>query len=377
MKITVLGAGLVGLPLAADLQKNRDHSIKVYDISPSRVEKAREQFGLKAFVADVSDPIALAAAVSDAALVVNAVPGSLGFATLRSIIAAGKHAVDIAFSPEDPMELDTLARKKGVTVITDMGVAPGMSNMLCGYAHSRLDRTDRVRIFVGGLPQVRQLPFEYKAVFSPADVIEEYTRPARFIRNGTLVEMPALSEPELLDFNGIGTLEAFNSDGLRTLINTIECPDMVEKTLRYPGHVEKVRFLRECGFFSSEKVEVGGQWIRPVDIAKRILFPLWDLGEEKDLTVMKVTVEGLKDGKPACFEWFLFDTYDSASGVHSMARTTGYAATAAVGLITGGLFSQAGVFPPEVAGRDQRCLSFVLNHLRDRNVIYQEHHKPS
>ncbi len=371
-RITVLGAGLVGFPIALDLSKDEGFNVTMCDIRKARLDDISEKFGIRTMHADLSNKEAVQAAIREADLVVSAVPGHLGFQTLKWIIETGKNVVDIAFFPEDLFELQDLAAKMGVIAISDIGVAPGMSNILTAYGSSRLDKTEKVRIFVGGLPKVRQRPFEYKAVFSPIDVIEEYTRPARFIRDGKLVEMPALSEPEFMDFEGIGTLEAFNSDGLRSLIRTINCPDMIEKTLRYPGHIEKIKLLRDCGFFSSEAITVNGQMIRPIDLTTRLLFPMWDLKDEEDLTVMQVMVEGTKEGKRFRFSWELMDEFDKPTGIHSMARTTGYTATAAARMITAGVYNRKGISPPEFVGLEPACVDFMLKDLAKRGVIYRE-----
>jgi lysine 6-dehydrogenase len=371
-KIVVLGAGLVGFPIALDLSKDKNFAVTVYDIRQDRLEQIKEKHGLDTGRLDFSDESAVRAVVCKADFVVSAVPGFLGFQTLKLIIEEGKNVVDIAFFPEDLFELEELAAKNGVIAISDIGVAPGMSNLLTAYGFRKLDKTEKVRIYVGGLPKVRQLPFEYRAPFSPIDVIEEYTRPARFIRDGKLVEMPALSEPEYLNFSGCGTLEAFNSDGLRSLIRTIDCSDMIEKTLRYPGHIGKIKLLQEIGFFSTEMVNVKGQFIRPVDLTTQLLFPMWELKDEEDLTVMMVIVEGIKDGKKMRFTWELSDQYDQATGIHSMARTTGYTATAAVRLISSGLYTKKGISPPEYIGFEPACVDFMLKDLAKRGVVYRE-----
>ena len=372
LNITVLGAGLVGFPIALDLSKDGNFSVTICDIRKDRLDWIEEHHRIKTFLADLSDATTVRDIVRKADFIVSAVPGHLGFQTLKLIIEEGKNVVDIAFFPEDLFELEELAAKKGVVAISDIGVAPGMSNLLTGYGFSKLDKTEKVRIYVGGLPKVRQLPFEYRAVFSPIDVIEEYTRPARFIREGKLVEMPALSEPEFLNFTGCGTLEAFNSDGLRSLIRTIDCPDMIEKTMRYPGHIDKIKLLQEIGFFSTEMVNVKGKLIRPIDLTTQLLFPMWDLKDEEDITVMMVSVEGIKDGRKMKFTWELSDQYDRATGIHSMARTTGYTATAAVRLVTGGFYSRKGISPPEYIGFEPSCVDFMLKDLARRGVVYKE-----
>jgi len=297
----------------------------------------------------------------------------MGFRTLQAVLEADKNVVDIAFFPEDPFALDGLARAQGVTALVDCGVAPGMSNVLTGYSRHRLDEVLSVLIYVGGLPEVREWPYEYKAVFSPVDVIEEYIRPARYVQNGALVVRPALSDPELINFPGLGTLEAFNTDGLRTLIGTIAAPDMKEKTLRYPGHIEKMAVLRETGFFSQDEIEVGGVRIRPLDVTAKLLFPKWKMGPgDRDVTVMKIVVEGKKDGRSRRFTYDLLDRFDEAKGVHSMARTTGYTATVAARMLARGLFAEKGVFAPESVGRRPDCVAFLLAGLKERRIVYHE-----
>jgi saccharopine dehydrogenase-like NADP-dependent oxidoreductase len=306
-------------------------------------------------------------------MVINAVPGFLGFQTLRAVIEAKKNVIDIAFFSEDPFLLDELAQKNGVTAIVDCGVAPGMSNILVGHVHHLLDRTHSVLIYVGGLPEIRIWPYEYKAVFSPLDVIEEYIRPARYVENGKMVVRPALSDAEYLNLPNISTLVAFNSDGLRTLARTLDIPNMKEKTLRYPGHIEKIAVLRETGFFSQEPVEINGVRLRPLDFTAKLLFPKWKLlPGETDITVMQVIVEGEKGGEKVRYIYDLFDRYDNVSSVHSMARTTGYTATTAVRMICGGLYKRQGIIAPEFIGEQPECVEFMLKELFERGVVYRQ-----
>ena len=219
-------------------------------------------------------------------------------------------------------------------------------NILVGHIHHLLDSTRSALIYVGGLPELRIWPYEYKAVCSPLDVIEEYIRPARYVENGKIVVRPALSDSEYLNLPHISSLVAFNSDGLRTLARTLDIPNMKEKTLRYPGHIEKIAVLRETGFFSQEPLEINGVRIRPLDFTAKLLFPIWKLQPgETDITVMQVVVEGEKDGAKVRYTYDLFDRFDSASGVHSMARTTGYTATAAVRMVCWSLYKRQGSSP--------------------------------
>ena len=373
MKIFILGAGLVGVPMARDLAADRDFEVCVADISNEALSRLDNIPGISKVKADLSDRSLVRELVAGSDFVINATPGFMGHSVLQSVIEAGIDVVDIAFFPENPFDLDDLARDRGVTAIIDCGVAPGMSNVLVSHAAGKLDRAEKALIYVGGLPVRREWPWEYKAGFSPIDVVEEYTRPARYVENGRLVIRPALSDPEYFDFPEIGTLEAFNSDGLRTLADTMDIPDMKEKTLRYPGHIEKITVLRESGFFSTDEVEIGGTRIRPVDFTAKLLFPMWELGEDdRDLTVMRLIVEGTKDGAPAGYEFELFDRHDEVSGVHSMARTTGYTATVALRMLAAGIYDRKGIIAPEFIGESEENVEYLLAGLRDRRVVYTE-----
>lgn len=373
MKTVVLGAGLVGGPIAADLARDPGRRVCAVDVDERALERLRKRYGIETRAVDLSTADGVRRAVSDADLVVSAVPGFMGFETLRRVLEARKNVVDIAFFAEDPFELDDLARRNGATAIVDCGVAPGMSNVLAAHAESLLDEADSLVIYVGGLPEIREWPFEYRAVFSPVDVIEEYLRPARIVENGALVTRPALSEPELIGVPGIGTLEAFNTDGLRTLARTIHAPNMKEKTLRYPGHIEKIAVLRDAGFFGKDEIEVGGKSVRPLDVTARLLISTWELREsDRDVTVFQLSMEGTKNGARRRHVYDMLDRYDAATGIHSMARTTGYAATQALRLIEGGLYRNPGVNPPELVGRRPDCVAFMLKGLAERGIVYRE-----
>lgn len=371
VKVLVLGAGLVGNPMARDLALDKDKEITVCDINPESLKKLKPYKNIATINEDLGNKSKLKQLVQPFDIILNAVPGFMGFRTLQTLIESKKNVIDIAFFPENLFDLDELAKKNEVTVISDIGVAPGMSNVLIGYADHILDRTEKAITYVGGLPKKREWPFEYKAVFSPADVIEEYTRPARYIEHGREVIKPALSEPELLNFNHIGTLEAFNSDGLRSLAETISADYMIEKTLRYPGHIDIMKILRHTGFFSKEKIEVGGVAVSPLELTSKLLFKEWELDPgEADITVMKVIVEGMKDGKNLRYTWDLYDTYDPVTDVHSMARTTGYTATMALRMVLSGLYNQKGVSAPEYIGKHENCVDYILKGLLERGIQY-------
>jgi saccharopine dehydrogenase-like NADP-dependent oxidoreductase len=373
MKVLVLGAGLVGGPMAIDLANDEKFEITVADISGQALQQlSGANPKIETVKTDLADEDVLKDLALDHDLVLSAVPGFMGFHTLQAVIEAGRNVVDIAFFPENPFDLDSLAKENNVTAIVDCGVAPGMSSVLIGHVDQLLDSTERALIYVGGLPEVREWPFEYKAVFSPIDVIEEYTRPARYVENGQLVVREALSDPELMDFPGIGTLEAFNSDGLRTPVDTIDAPNMKEKTLRYQGHIEKMAVMRETGMFSKQAIEINGTKIRPIDFTAELLFPKWKREPgEVDITVLQVIIEGEKGGKRQHYIYDLLDRYDPVTETHSMARATGYPATMAVRMLAAGLYDQKGISPPEFVGKKEKATAFMLRGLKERGLVFR------
>lgn len=366
-KIVVLGAGMVGRAMAMDMSD----SCLVTSVDRDPVSlKFLQKNKIKTIQADLSSSENIGKAVKDADLVLTAVPGFMGYKTLEAVIKAGKNAVDISFFDEDAFGLDKLAKKKGVTIVVDCGIAPGMGNIIVGHWQKRME-IESFEYLAAGLPKERLWPFEYKAPFSPVDVIEIYTRPARHRENGRVVIKPAMSEPELINFPQIGTLEAFNTDGLRTLLKTTKIPNMKEKTLRYPGHIRLVQAFRDAGFFSQTPINLGGAQIKPLDFTGKIFFKNWKL-EEKDeeFTIMRTTISGKEKGKNKKISYEVIDYTDPKTGFSSMARTTGFTATAVAHLVLSGKYKKPGINPPEYVGTEGNNLDFVLKYLRMRGVIY-------
>ncbi|MGD2122057.1 MAG: saccharopine dehydrogenase C-terminal domain-containing protein [Gemmatimonadota bacterium] len=372
MKVAVLGAGRVGKAMALDLARDSEFQVTVVDHAPKALEALEGIPNISIEEADLSDQQAVRQAMADQELGVGAVPGFMGFRTLQAILESGRPAVDIAFFPEDPFLLDGLAKAQGLVAIVDAGIAPGCSNLILGRMEELMSETTRFECVVGGLPVVRKWPFQYKAPFSPVDVIEEYTRPARLRREGKTVTVPALTDLETLDFPEIGALEAFNTDGLRTLLRTCETPEMVEKTMRYPGHAEWMLGLRESGFFGTDPLPVGDTEIAPLAVTARLLENAWVFEEgEEDLTVMRVQVEGRIGDSVQRHTYELLDRYDKENNVSSMARTTGYTCTAAVRMVANGLYKEPGITPLELVGADAACFDFLLKELESRGVRFQ------
>jgi lysine 6-dehydrogenase len=373
--VIVLGAGRVGAAMARDLAADPDLRVTAADSRDDALDALRatpEGPALRFLRTDLDDPGALDRALEGQELAVGAVPGPMGFRTLRHVIGRGVHVVDISFCEEDPLPLDDLARTRGVVAIVDAGVAPGLSNLILGHHEARLAGTTRFECLVGGIPTLPRPPWAYTAPFSPVDVVAEYTRPARLRRGGRLETLPAMAELEAVEIPGVGRLEAFLTDGLRTLLQTSRAPELLEKTLRWPGHAHRIAVLRETGFLDDRSRWVDGHAVSPLALTTALLADAWrpEPGEA-ELTVMRVTVDGRDDSGPVRHAYHLLDHGDSRTGVSSMARCTGYTATALARLVINGDYREPGLAPPETVAARHNALDPVLEALRGRGVAVQ------
>ena len=327
-KIIIFGAGQIGTAIALDLIEH--HSITCVDVNRKALEKITKlNSKIETTTFDLQQEKDYSELTKGFDLVINAVSGFIGFETLKRILIAGKNVVDASFLPENCFDLHHLAKKNDVYAVVDCGVAPGMDNIILGYLDTKMEVT-KFECLVGGLPTKRIWPFNFKSLFSPIDVIQEYTRPVRYIENGDIVKKAALSDCELMDIKRVGTLEAFNTDGLRTLIKTMEhVPSMKEKTLRYPGHCEYIQVLRDSGFFSDAPLELKGVEFSPLEVTARILQDNWMLSNnEEEFTVVRTTIEGDENGKNKRYIYRMLDKTEKGFTHSSMARTNGYTATA-------------------------------------------------
>jgi saccharopine dehydrogenase-like NADP-dependent oxidoreductase len=368
----VFGAGMVGSVIAEDLAAS-GFQVTIVDRCNDALARVSERSNGAIAIqrADCSSPTVIATCANNADIVFGALPSWLGLQTLETVITSGTPYCDISFMAEDPRKWDELAKERGVTCVVDFGVAPGMSHLLCAHAVHLLDTCERLEIVVGGLPVEREWPFEYKAPFSPRDVIEEYLRPARLVEHGRTVTRDALSECVLLHLPGVGTLEAFNSDGLRTLCDTLDVPFMRERTLRYPGHAELMKVLRSAGFFSEIPLQIDTLEVRPIDMTSKILIESWKYAQgEADLTVMQVVAEGTLGQEHVRLSWDLLDYYDSEKDQSSMARTTGFPAAAMGRMIADGTINLPGVHPPETFGANDPIVQRLFVELEARNVKF-------
>ncbi len=367
-RIVVLGCGEVGRHIAIDLCKDPNCEVISVDLNPEALEYLANEYPIQIRVEDLSSAEGVAHAVKDADIVIGSVPYSIGYAMLENVIRAGKNIVDISYFPEDPFGLDDLAKAKGVTAVVDCGVVPGMSNIILGN-HIRKMEVKRYECYVGGVPKSRNAPFGYKSPFPVLEVLEEYAESGSMVEDGKLIIKPMLSETMTIDLNKVGTLACLNSNGLRTLIRTMDIPNMFEKTLRYPEHVDLMRIFKDAGFLNMNPIQVEGVSIRPIDVTASLLSPLWKYEPgEPDLTVMRLVISGVEGGKPATYSYDLYDEYNSATGAPSMARTTGYTCTAVTRMVLDGVYSQKGISPPEFVGRVDGCWKSVERYLEDRGI---------
>ncbi|MDQ3022986.1 MAG: saccharopine dehydrogenase NADP-binding domain-containing protein [bacterium] len=370
-KVAVLGGGMVGGFIARTMACDSGTDVLLVDRDANCLAACQPAGGagvvplLSTMQADLSDADVVRSVIEEADLVVGAVPGHMGYFVLQTVLGAGKNCVDISFFPEDALSLDGLARQRGASALVDCGVMPGLGGMLGARMAADLEAAGadvtHLRIMVGGLPLLRRWPLEYKAPFSPVDVLEEYTRPARLREWGREVEYSALSGVELVDLPGVGMLEAFNTDGLRTLLTTLTIPNMTEKTLRYPGHADKMRLLRDLGFFRSTTLTLrGGREVTPLEVTSKLLDGVWRLDAgEQEFTVMRVEVQGNIGGQQLVRCCDLLDRTDPVTGDSSMARTTGWPAILAARLYLGGGWTRPGVAPAELVGLDASAWQFM------------------
>jgi saccharopine dehydrogenase-like NADP-dependent oxidoreductase len=349
MNIVVLGGGAQGRVIASDLAR----SLPAAQITVADVRKPDLPAlpNLAYVEADASDEGALARLIAGYDLAVGALPSRFGFGAMRAAIDAKRNLVDVSFAGEDALSLDAAARAAGVAIAPDCGLAPGLSHLLAGDLHLRHGAPEKLEILVGGVAQDKQRPYGYVVTWNLDDLVEEYTRPARIVRDGKPTELPVFSELVTEEVEGAGTMESFLSDGLRTLIVTQpDVRDMEEKTLRWPGHVAQVRPLLEKGTFLDEfraKCVVDP----PADLVALVVRARWKDGRAETMTMT--------------------DRYDPASKLTAMARTTAFTTSVMAQLAAQGGISGTGVLPPEKIARNPKATEFVIGEMAQRGVNFR------
>ena len=373
MGILVLGYGNIGLVLAKDLAENMPSTeVVIAGRHRNKAEAAVaaiDRKNVRGIRLDADKYLILVDVMKRFDLVIGALPGDIGYQSVKAAIEARVDMVDVSFMPENPLTLDGNAVKAGVTIVPDCGVAPGISNLLVGHAISKLDEVESIRVIVGGLPEEHVPPLGYVVTWSVANLLDEYSRKAKIVKNGKVAEVEALTGLEEVEFPGVGKLEAFYTDGLRTLLHTVKgVKNMWEKTLRYPGHAEKVKLLEALGFFDGDPIDVGSARLPPREVTVELLKKKLRRPEIRDILAMKVDVSGIAEGSKRRFSYHLLDRYDTENGITAMARTTAYPASIIGQLIASKAIEEKGVIPLEKLGVKERLFNKILLELEKRQV---------
>jgi lysine 6-dehydrogenase len=360
MKLLVLGAGLQGCACAYDLLQNpATTTVTLADVRPEKLPSflQRDWGGrLRTVKLDVTDAAAVAHAFQGQAAVMSAIPYYYNGPMAKAAVEAGSHFSDLGGNTEIVLEQKKLhgeALAKGISIIPDCGLAPGMVNILAAEGIRRLDRAEKVKIFVGGLPQSPEPPLNYQIVYSLEGALDYYTTPSWVLRGGRPVQVDALSEVEPVEFpSPVGTLEAFHTGGgISTLPFAYQGKiDVMEyKTLRYPGHAAVVRPIRELGLLGNEPIEVKGKKVVPRDVFIAAVHPRLFKPEGRDLVALQVQVSGTRGGKPHSVAFRLLDYYDVKHGISAMMRTTGYSLSITGQMQVDGRVKAKGVHTPDEA----------------------------
>lgn len=379
MKVVVLGAGLMGKEAVRDLVKSDDVT-KVYlaDLNTIPAENFAEQLmsdKLDILWLDASNDLQLQEVMALGDVVINALFYTFNEKVAKIAVDIGVHSIDlgghIGGATDAVLELAEKAEAKGVTIIPDLGVAPGMINILAGYGASKLDKVDTIKLYVGGIPVKPELPLNYNVVFSLEGVFDHYTDPSHVIRNGELKEIPSLSEVESIHFDKYGDLEAFHtSGGTSTLTKTFKDIETLEyKTIRYPGHAEKFQLLVDLGLLSREnEVTVNGQSIKVRDVMREQLSPQLRLGDKSDAVLLRVIVSGEAHGMPATYEYNLVTEKDLSVNETAMARATANTISVVAQMIGNGTITKRGVHPPEMIIPGD----LYIEEMKKRGVMIEE-----
>ena len=385
MRMLVLGAGLQGSACAYDLLQNP--AITEVRLADQRVDRLppflQPYLGkgrLTTIQLDVKDPTAVAAAMQGVQSVMCALPYYLNLPMTEAAIAAGAHFCDLGGNTEivqQQQRLQAQAKAKGVTVVPDCGLAPGMVNILAQLGIDRCETVDSVRIFVGGLPQHPEGPLNYQIVYSIEGVLDYYTTLSWILRDGKQQQMKALSEIEPIHFDApVGELEAFHTaGGLSTMAFRYQgkIPNMEYKTLRYPGHAKIMEAIRELGLLELEPVQVKGTTVVPREVAIAQMQPRLTKTNSPGLVALRVVVTGTKGGKPVTHTFELVDRYDAAHGISAMMRTTGYSLSITGQLQAEGAVTPAGVHTPDECMPGERYIA----ELAKRGVVISERSSPA
>lgn len=379
MKVAILGAGLMGKEAARDLAASVGVTkVVIADVELAKAEAVVQNLKsekLSASSVNAKNEQELADFIKGFDVVINALFYTFNEAVAKAAILVGVSCCDlgghIGHATDKVLSMHEEAVQKQVTLIPDLGVAPGMINILSGYGASKLDHVESIKIYVGGIPVQPEPPLEYNHVFSMEGVFDHYTDESLVIRNGKEENVPSLSEIETVYFDQFGALEAFHTAGGTSTLS-LSYPDLQTleyKTIRYRGHAEKFKLLVDLNLTKRDyEVEVNGVSVKPREVLLKVLDPIVDLRDKDDVVLLRVTVSGLKDAKPATFEYDMTTFNDRANHVTAMARSTAYTISVAAQMIGSGLINKKGVYPPErIVPGDQ-----YISEMAKRGVMIRE-----
>jgi len=356
MKAILIGAGRMAEAVLSDFVAGGEYDgITAADVDVARAAHLAEARGggiTRAAAVDAADERAVARLVAGHDVCVSAAPYRYNVGLARAAIAAGAHFVDMGGNNDvvaAELALDEEAKAAGVAVVPDLGLAPGMSNVLAAALVSRLDEPEALHLRVGGLPQRPEPPLSYALVFSPYGLINEYAEPCLALRGGEIVKLPPLTEVETLEVPPLGRLEAFHtSGGASTLPYTYRgrLDELDYKTIRYPGHCAAIKSLFDFGLASDKEVTVGGVRVKPRDLFAERLTAVLPEGRD-DLVVVRCRAGGRKGGELVTASYDLIDYADASTGLTAMQRTTGFPVAVVATFLASGRIKKAGAFPPE------------------------------
>ncbi|MCZ2258328.1 saccharopine dehydrogenase family protein [Sporosarcina sp. G11-34] len=372
MHIVVLGTGMIGTTVVSEIAKfDGIDAVTAVDVRQASIDKCLETAnnpkvtGRTASLATEED---IGKMLKDADVAVGCLPHSLSLIAVKAAIASKCHLVDLVGSQfTEKMALHQEAQDAGVIIVPGCGVAPGITNFLAAQGIEMLDKAEEAVMTCGGIPRYPVPPLWYQVVFSLESVLGLYTKPAMAIAEGKLVKLPPLSRLEKVTFpDPVGVCETVITDAHSTafmLKDKVE--NLYEKTVRYPGHWEKMRVLNELGFLDMDPIEINGITTTPRALSEKVLVPKMSGDSTEDITVVRVEVSGVKDGKSTKYTWEMIDGYDHGRNITSMAKTTALPAALAAKWIALKKITETGVVPVESLFIRERFQPFIdeLNHL--------------